>query len=349
MFRLRWLLAALLSVPLTVLGQDSLRTDRFFRVDSDNDLYQPRRAITDRYYTNGLRLTFQSNYWRRWPTRHVLPRFRPRPGRRYDLLYDFAVGQDTHTPRDIRRPRFSETPAFYDSPYAGYLFVAWGLTVSDGTGGRRLTTNISLGVLGPLSLAAEGQIGLHKLIDDPSPLGWEKQLRNSPAVSYHVRYEGRPIGRLFRELDVTGALEGNVGTMTNYLGTSLMVRLGRFNDYFQSATGLYESRFPRQKSDESMLAGHSAGQRRFQFYAFLRPALRAVLDNSLLQGGWLHRNRESYAVPFSQIKHGYAQLDIGGAIAYQGFQLAYTVSQRGREYDLGEQHRWARISAVWRW
>lgn len=335
MFRLLRLPAVLLCFSGLAFGQDSLRTGSYFRVDSDNDVYQRYRDITDRYFTNGLRLTLLSNYWHRWPTRYLLPTFHPRPGRRYDRLYEFALGQDMYTPRDIRRPRFNEAPAYYDHPYAGYLFVAWGLTVADGTGGRKLTTSLSLGVLGPLSATAEAQMGLHHLINNLQPIGWGKQIKNDPAVSYYARYEGRPVGRLLRDLDLIGGLEGNVGTLTNYLGTSLMLRFGRFNDYFQTATTLYERASPQQ--------------RRFQFYAFVRPTLRAVLDNSTLQGGWLNRNREPYALPFSQIRHGYAQLEYGGIIAYGGFQFSYTITRRGREYETGDRHQWGRIGAFWRW
>ncbi len=327
-------MAVLLSFPLTALSQDSLRAGSYFRVDSENDIYQRYRDITDRYFTNGLRLTLLSNYWQRWPTRHLLPTFHQRPGRRYDLLYYFTIGQDIYTPRDILKPRFTSAPAYYDHPYAGYLFAAWGLTVSDAAGSRKLTTNLSLGVLGPLSLAAEGQMGLHHLIHNPQPIGWDKQLRTDPMLNYYVRYEGRPIGRFVRELDLVGGAEANAGTLTNYLGTSLMLRFGRFNDYFQNATSLYDRNAPHQRP--------------LQFYTFIRPTLRAVLDNSTLQGGWLNRRGEPYALPFSQIRHGYAQLEYGGVVAYKGFQFAYSVVRRGREYDSGERHQWGRIVVAWR-
>lgn len=342
MFRLRRLMAVLLSLPLTASGQDSLRTGSFFRVETDNDVYQRRHDITDRYYTNGLRLTLLSNYWHRWPTRYLLPTFRQRPGRSYDRLYDFTLGQDTYTPRDIQNARFRDRPAYYDRPYAGHLFAAWGSTVSDSTAGRKLTTAFSVGVIGPLSLAAESQSGLHKIIDDPQPIGWDKQIKNDLSIGYYARYEGRPMGRLFRELDLIGAVEGNVGTFTNYAGTSLMLRFGRFNDYFQNATGLYD---PHYRSESRM----SGRQRRFQFYTFLRPAFRAVLTNASLQGGLLNRSREPYALPSSQLRHRYAQIEWGGVIGYRGFQFAYTIIRRGREHDSGDRQQWGRIATLWRW
>ncbi len=340
MCRFVWLIAMLLSVPQMAVSQDSLHTDSYFRVESENDVYQLRqRDITDRYYTNGLRLTLQSNYWQRWPTRRLLLGLPNRFDRNYDRLYQFEVGQEIYTPRSIVRPspEYRASTAVYDRPYAGYLYVSWGLITSDAVGGRKLTTNLLLGVIGPLSVGSGAQKELHHIINEPQPVGWNRQLRDDPAISYSVRYEGRPIGRSGRDLDVIGLLEGNVGTLTNYAGTGLTVRFGRFNDYFQHATGLYDSR------------RSAAGQRPFQFYAFVRPIFRAVLDNSLLMGGILNRNHEPYALPARELEHFYTQLEYGGVIAYRGFQLSFTTVRRGREYISGEGQQWGRIATTWRW
>lgn len=333
MCHLRRLLAVFVCFPLLALGQDSLRTDSYFRVDSENDLYH--HPLTDHYYTNGLRLTLLSNYWHRWPTRYLLPTFHQLPGRRYDLLYEATLGQDLYTPHSINRARFNEAPVYYDRPFAGYLFAVFGLTVSDAAGGRKLTSQLTVGVIGPLSTGAETQMGLHHLIRDVQPVGWGKQIQNDPAISYMIRYEGRPLGRLARAFDLIGGLEGNVGTLSNYAGTSLLLRLGLFNDYFQNATGLYERNKPNQHP--------------FQVYAFARPTLRAVLDNSLLTGGWFNHNREPYSLPFTELRHGYAQLEYGVTLAYKGFSGSYSIIWRGREYRTGEAQPWGRILLLWRW
>ncbi len=344
MHRLGWLLAILLSLPLVAWSQDTLRTDSFFRIESENDVYQLRKKdITDRYYSNGLRLTMQSNYWSRWPTRRLLLTLPVRANHAYDRLYQVEIGQETYTPRTIVRPSPEVQNGHYDRPYAGYLYTSFGVVSTDATSGRKLTSNLVLGVIGPISAAAEGQKALHRLIHDIQPVGWNRQIRDDIAVSYSVRYEQRLAGQPLRHLELIGLLDGNIGTLTNYAGTGLTLRFGRFNDYFQRANGLYDSRLARRRN------GVTGGQRPFQFYTFVQPMFRAVLDNSLLTGGWLNGNKEPYALPFAELLHGYTQLEYGGVVAYRGFLFSFTTVVRSREYHTGERQQWGRITTHWRW
>ena len=344
MHRLGWRLAVLLSLSLKAWGQDTLRTDSFFRVESENDVYQLRsKDVTDRYYSNGLRLTLQSNYWARWPTRRFLLTLPHRANHAYDRLYQVEIGQETYTPRSIVRPSPELQNGHYDHPYAGYLYASWGVVSTDATTGHKLTSNLVLGVIGPLSAAAEGQKALHRLINDIQPVGWNRQIRNDIALSYSVRYERRLMGEPVRNIELIGLLDGNAGTLTNYAGAGLTLRFGRFNDYFQRANGLYDSRLARRRN------GAAGGQRPVQFYTFVQPMFRAVLDNSVLTGGWLNGDNEPYALPFRELRHGYAQFEYGGVVAYRGFLFSFTTVVRNREYQSGERQQWGRITTYWRW
>ena len=317
-------------------AQDTVRLTRigpagaFVQVDWENDAFQVRqRNVTDRYYSNGLRVAHLSNYWRRWPTQYALLKLLPRDGRTYRSLYSFAVGQEIYTPRNTkiaRRPLYPN-----DRPYAGYLYASWGLTTIDPIGARRLTSSLTLGMIGSVSGAAEVQQRLHGLLGQYVPVGWGAQMKNDPVISYSVRYEGRVIRRFASALDVIGDVEGTVGSLMNVAGMGGTLRIGLFTDYFQNPAGLD--------------AG-GATPRKFQCYAFVRAGFRAVLDNALLQGGWLNGAKNYYALPAVELKHFYGQTDVGGVIAVRNAQLTFTQHLRTAEFVGALPDQWGHLSLL---
>lgn len=306
-------------------------TGAFIQVDWENDAFQVRqRSVTDRYYSNGMRVTHLSNYWREWPTQYALLKLLPRENRSYSSLYSFALGQEMYTPRNIkiaRRPLYPN-----DRPYAGYLYTSWGLTTTDPVGARRLTSSLTLGMIGSVSGAAEVQQRLHGLLGQYVPVGWGAQIKNDPVISYSVRYEGRVIRRFSSAFDVIGDVEGAVGSLMNVAGVGGTLRIGLFNDYFQNPTGLYDA--------------DGTARRKFQCYAFMRAGFRAVLDNALLQGGWLNGSRNYYALPAVELRHFYGQVDVGGVIAGKNAQLTFTQHLRTPEFVSALADQWGHLSLL---
>ncbi|CCH01154.1 hypothetical protein FAES_3145 [Fibrella aestuarina BUZ 2] len=303
----------------------------FVQLDWENDAFQVhQRSVSDRYYSNGVRVSHLSNYWKKWPTQRALPRLSAKGDRSYIPLYSLSIGQEIYTPRDtktVRRPLYPN-----DRPYAGYLYLSWGLTTTDPTGGRRLSSALTLGLIGPTSGAAELQEGIHTLLGQPVPVGWGAQIKNDPMISYSVRYEGRSIPRFSPVFDIITDVEGTVGTLTNAAGMGGTLRIGLANDYFQHPTGLYD-------------AG-SISSRRFQCYAFVRVGFRAVLDNALMQGGWLNGATNYYALPAVELQHFLGQLDVGGVIGSQTVQLAFIQHLRTAEFVGALVDQWGHLSLL---
>ncbi|MBO0929642.1 lipid A deacylase LpxR family protein [Fibrella sp. HMF5036] len=289
-----------------------------------------QRSVSDRYFSNGLRLSHLSNYWKKWPTRVALLRLSAKENRDYRSLYSFSAGQELYTPRNttwVMRPLYPN-----DRPYAGYLYFSWGLTTADPIGARRLSSAITLGMIGPASGAAELQREIHHLMGQPMPAGWGTQIKNDPIISYTVRYEGRAIPRFTPAFDVISDVEGTIGSLMNTAGMGGTLRIGLFNDYFQHPTGLY------QAGDES--------SRTFQCYAFCRVGFQAVLDNALMQGGWLNGSKNYYALPAVELQHFYGQLDVGGVIAARNMQLTFTQHLRTAEFVGALADQWGHISLL---
>ena len=304
------------------------------QVDWENDAFQIRpKSISDRYYSNGIRIAHLNNYWQKWPTNYALLKLAPKDSRTYYPLYSFTIGQEIYTPKDTRtvgRPLYPN-----DRPYAGYLYASWGLTTTDPTGARRLTSSLTLGMIGPASGAAEVQEELHRFLGQFVPVGWGEQIKNDPVISYHVRYDVRAIPRFSSAVDIIGDIDATFGSLTNAAGMGGTVRLGLFNDCFQNPTGLYSG------------AGGTA-TRKVQCYAFIRVGFRGVLDNGLMQGGWLNGSKNYYALPAVELQHFYGQTDVGGVIAGKNVQFTFTQHVRTAEFVNALADQWGHFSLLFR-
>ena len=194
-----------------------------FGVQVENDLFGDGH---DRYYTNGVQLTFSSGdrFVPDW-YKMLLDRI-PGITADDDKQYVVALGQQMFTPQDTTRTDPDPT----DRPYAGWLFGSLGAVVT--SKGSDLVQNVSLdlGVVGPASLAGYTQRRWHTLIGVPLPRGWGKQLHNEPGVllTYQARErlpildDGNPV-----ELDVLPSAGVALGNVLTQGSLGVAVRFGR--------------------------------------------------------------------------------------------------------------------------
>ncbi len=315
-------------------AQDSLQTvdnlGSYVRLEVDNDALQLKgRNISDRYYTSGVRVSHQGHAWASWPTNRLLLKFGKRDDKTYARLYDFTIGQEIYTPFDKETAVRPVYPT--DRPYAGYIYLSWGLTTTDPAKGRRLTSSFTLGAIGPISGAAEAQEIIHRWIHETYPKGWGTQFKNDPIISYSVLYESRIVPRFSDYADFIGFAEGQAGSLGNQIGVGGQIRLGLFADYFTHPGGFYQRSDPRFR-------------RNVQAYVILSMRFRGLTDNSLLQGGWLNAVNDLYALPTVEMNHFYNQGDFGFGFVYRGTRLAFTQTIRTAEFLNQLQHQWGTIS-----
>lgn len=177
----------------------------------ENDLF----TGTDQNYTNGVAFTLVSHDI---PGR-LRPECLPAPIRLHAQLIRFVnpgfwagadnpeaiqnvvirFGQSMYTPEDYTRTDLITD----DRPYAGllYLGLAWNRRKHEPESNREMldTREITLGVIGPWSLAEESQNLVHDAIGEPRFLGWDNQLENEPAFQL-------ALDRKFREFRGSGAI-----------------------------------------------------------------------------------------------------------------------------------------------
>lgn len=215
-------------------------------VDIDNDSLLLNK--NDGFYTSGMQYT-------QMHTLHAADA----------VTFGWRVGQQLYTPSDIKLPPAQVGPP--DHPYAGWLYGGFFKRIehADGT---HLTLGIDLGCLGPCAGGNRTQTNFHRLIDQPLPQGWSKQVRNEVgAVLYAdmapVRWTPS------RSVDVTPSLNGRFGNIFTDVGAGLTLRAGRLATL----------------SDQATLHG------------FLRADLHAVGYNATLQGGYFSTDNPHTVAP----------------------------------------------------
>ncbi|MCP1675045.1 hypothetical protein J2T57_002193 [Natronocella acetinitrilica] len=214
--RLATLLAALVWLH-TAMAQDP--TWGTLTLEHENDLF----AGEDRYYTSGVRVTWLSPDDRvpGWVRRgsEWVPMFNPDG----ELKLSYSIGQNMYTASDITLA----DPPENDRPYAGWLYATVGLGSQTPTRLDRL--QLSLGVIGPASLADRTQRQVHRHLDAPQPAGWDTQLRNEPAVLLTYERQWREFAGRTSDgwgWDFTPYLGGSLGNVFTQLTTGITGRLG---------------------------------------------------------------------------------------------------------------------------
>lgn len=184
------------------------------QVDIDNDSLLLRNL--DGFYTSGVRLTVGA-------MRH-----------RDDALATagWRIGQDLYTPSDIKLPPERVGPP--DHPYAGWLYGGVFHRI-DRRDGFHSLVGLDLGCLGPCAAGEWTQSHLHRVINQPQPQGWSRQIHNEVgAVLYAeiapVRWRPAPW------LDATPVVHGRFGNIFTDAGAGLTVRAGRLNDLPEEPT-----------------------------------------------------------------------------------------------------------------
>ena len=294
-------------VPVTRKAADD---KAIFNVSLENDYFSGE----DNGYTNGVRFSYLS------PENHTprivenlaasIPFFAHSGHRRWQ----FEVGQNMYTPSNIS----TRAPQPNDRPYAGWLYSSVGIL--NDTGKRLDNLQLTLGMVGPASGAAETQDFIHKLTDSPDPRGWRYQLQNELGVvltyerKWRSMYEFSPGGWA---VDITPSMGGSVGNVYTNATVGGVVRLGLDlpADYGPPLIR------PSLPGSDFFIPSAEVG-----WYLFAGVEGRAVARNIFLDGNTF---RNSHSVDKENLVGG---LQAGIAFTYDDMRIAYTQVLRTKEF-----------------
>lgn len=245
----------------------------------DNDSLLLKRD--DRFYTSGMGITRQYALRKDGDA----------------VLFGWRIGQEQYTASDIKLP--PELVMAPDHPYAGWLYAGM-FKDTQRSDGSRLKLGLDLGCIGPCAGGEWVQRNLHRVINQPQPQGWSKQVRNEfGAVLYADAAPVRWTPLAY--LDVTPNLHARFGNIFTDAGAGLTLRAGQL------------SALPNQSSA----------------YGFLRIDGRAVGYNATLQGGYFSHDNPHTVQP----KRAVGELEAGLQWSGAQYGMHVAIVRRGNEID----------------
>jgi lipid A 3-O-deacylase len=291
------LLFLMMSAP-ALAAQDMRKEDEkgIFNVVIENDIF----ADSDSDYTNGIRFAWISS-------EENMPLLARRIAGSLPLAsggnkrISIAAGQSMFAPEDLSRRDLVAS----DQPYAGWLYGSVGM-VSD-TGNTLDNVMLTLGVVGPLSLAEPTQKFVHRVVDSPKPNGWDNQLKNEPGIM--LTYE-----RKWRSI-YAGVNLGNINTDAT-VGATFRLGYDLPADY-----GPPRIRPSLPGSDFFIPTQELGG------YLFTTIGQRAVARNIFLDGNTFADS------PSVDKKNFVTSLQVGAAVTLGETRLSYTHVFMTKEYD----------------
>ncbi len=211
------------------------------------------------------------------------------------------------------------TPDPRDRPYAGWLNASFALLGENGPLLDQLA--VSVGVVGPASLAQESQKLIHDLYRQPSPNGWAHQLRNEPTLQLRYQRSWRALAAYSFDgdygLDVTphaGFMLGNVYTFAN---AGITFRLGK---------DLQQDFGPPRIGPNVSGSGYFVPRKTLGWYLFAGLEARAMARNIFLDGSTFEASPHVSKRPFV------GDLQAGFAVTLDQIRLSYTQVWRTKEF-----------------
>lgn len=314
------LTAALTAMPALGQAQTLVRDGRdpdqdppgIFSLVMENDLFYD----TDQHYTSGVRATYLTPKGREpeWVRDAAmrLPMFNDKT----DLRVEFGLGQSMFTPGDIR---LTDPPAG-ERPYAGWLYGSVGVVARTGTVLDQF--QLSLGVVGPASLAEQSQKLIHEVINSPEPMGWDHQLKNEPTLQLNYQRSWQSPKLEFPAdfaLDATPHAGAALGNVYTYANGGAMFRVGQ-NLPVDYGPPRVQPSLPGSGYFERASDG-------LGWYLFGGFEGRAVARNIFLDGNTFANSRSVDKEPLV------GDVQFGLAVVFDGVRLAYTHVIRSREYE----------------
>lgn len=230
----------------------------------------------------------------------------------------FTAGQKIFTPQDISIP----TPQPDDRPWAGWLYGSVGMSNLYATHVDSFA--VTMGMIGPASLAEQTQSFVHQNItDSPEPMGWDNQLHSEPGLilSWERRWPrvvSAEVGgfRLMAEPNINVAV-GNVAT---FAGAGATMTFGHNRQELQDTP----PRVPPAMAGSGYF--DTPPEHDMDWYLFAGVNGRAVVRDIFLDGNSF---RDSASV---EKKNLVMDANAGVAVTLGDTRLSYTLIYRTKEF-----------------
>lgn len=235
---------------------------------------------------------------------------------RKQYAISYGLSQSIYTPDNIEESELNEA----DRPYAGTLL--WHSKIRSYANNSSDSLGLTLGVVGPASLAEQSQTVIHTMIDATIPEGWDNQIDNE----FLLRIEGGHIERFYRYpfsdnfiFDTSSYSELGVGNLRSDIGTGLTLRIGNMLD--QS----YESINPMRSASLSGVSG--LAKNKFYWQAFSAIYASYLFNDITLNGNTF---KDSHSVQFI---HERLLVSFGISALYNRWGAVFSIQRANKEFE----------------
>ncbi len=277
----------------------------------ENDIY-----FSDRYYTNGLKLMYTTSGDDWWASKlqfFVLKNLLDTGGAQF--YQTASLGQMMYVPTDIETVNYGPD----ERPYCGWLYLSCAAHVA--TRDTLDSFGVSLGVVGPASLAEDAQKFWHSLIGAHWPMGWHDQVKNEPGIIVTYKRSQRLL-----KFDMGGGAKSDfIGSAEVNLGN--VQTNGEIRAIWRIGLNLPDS-FDPNRIDNASSSDVSwfSGREKWHFYFYCGGAARFVGYDISLNGNTFADSRE--VSPKWLVGEGMA----GTSLRYENFELNLNWTVRSAEY-----------------
>ncbi len=286
----------------------------YFRFNYDNDYF----TATDYYYTQGVNFEVVAPAYKRFFLGKLLY-----AGKQGARQYGIAIEHNGYTPTNIS----SDQILYGDRPFAAALMLKTFAMTDQPERKQRITSSLTLGVIGPAAGGQEMQRDIHKRIHATAPQGWQYQIANDVVLNYEMGYEKNVAhARDIFLFNMLGTL--HAGTLSTKATAGAVIMLGRLNPKILSTFGGTGSTFQPTK--------------KLRFHAYAQPLVNIVGYDATLQGGMLNHS-SPYVIAAENISRVTGQINYGVVVTFNSMYLEYYSAAISPEWDSGISHRWGGI------
>ncbi|WP_367180395.1 lipid A deacylase LpxR family protein [Tenacibaculum sp. M341] len=269
-----------------------------FNIMNDNDLYVS--VVQDRYYTNGLFLSY--NYVSSKENEKL-----------HKKIYSIEVAQKMYTPFKANVDFLAQ----HDRPFAGYLYGNFGVrnfskrnTIFEYSG--------QIGVIGPSALAEEAMSLIHDFYGFDHPIGWKYQIQNAFALNTNAIFTKNIQSLSSSDFDFNWKSEANLGTVFTDISTGFISRIGLTPlENIANSIG-----FDSNLNNEITKFDNNK-----EVFFYINPMLRWALYDATIQGSFLNENN----IVTYEIKPIVFSTEVGFRFTSNRFNFKYSVTMHSKK------------------
>lgn len=271
----------------------------FIRISYDNDLFQAK----DHYYTQGFTAVIMNPVLSKNPINHLLLK-----SRNTTTKNGIRLESIVYTPTDI----VADSVLKNDRPFAA--IISLGFLLQQRINKKLLlSSDFTLGIIGPAAWGNEIQTGIHRITKNSLPKGWKHQIKNDVVVNYSAQLEKILIQK--RIVSISALAKSILGTYQTNVALGINAHLG-----WKQLTNSTETR-------------------RFNCFVYSQTFAKVVGYDASLQGGVFQRTSE-HSFRYSEINPITLEQHLGFVLRVPHFYFGVNFGWITNEFKIGQQHSW---------